>query len=209
VGGGFDDAARHRFAVTLGAILAGGLSSRMGTDKAFVEVAGRPMVDWVAAALGDVARPLVIVGRSSMPGFRALPDPVEAPVGPLAGVTAALAEATRTGTDAVVAVAVDQPFLRRETLRRLVATFAGTAVVPVAEGARQVTCAVYPAAWYAAASRELSGSGSIQSLLDRMTPRLVEAREWRGWGEDGASWFSVDDPAALAVGLERFGSVLE
>lgn len=195
--------------MTLGAILAGGLSSRMGTDKAFVEIAGRPMVEWVATALGDVVQPLVIFGRSSMPGFRALSDPVEGPVGPLAGVTAALAEATATGTTAVVAVAVDQPFLRRETLRRLVETFDGEAVVPVADGARQVTCAVYPAAWHAAALRELSAGGSIQSLLDQMTPRLVAAAEWSGWGEDGASWFSVDDTAALAAGLERFGSVLE
>jgi molybdopterin-guanine dinucleotide biosynthesis protein A len=181
----------------------------MGTDKALVEVAGRTMVKWVSAALSDVTQRLVVVGRSSMPGFDAVPDPVEGRPGPLAGVVAALFEATSAGTPAVLAVAVDQPFLRRSTLERLIESFDGEAVVPVADGIRQVTCAVYPAAWHAAALAELEAGGSIQSLLDGMTARLVLAEEWMEWGEDGASWFSVDDAAAMAAGLERFGSVLE
>jgi molybdopterin-guanine dinucleotide biosynthesis protein A len=181
----------------------------MGTDKALVEVAGRPMVEWVAKALAAVTERVVIVGRSSMPGFEAIPDPVEGPVGPLAGLVAALSEAASSGIAEVLAVAVDQPFVRSATLERLVGLVDNQAVVPVDAGVRQVTCAVYPVAWHSEASAELRAGGSIQSLLDRMAPRLVLAAEWTAWGEDGASWFSVDDADALEAGLERFGSVLE
>jgi molybdopterin-guanine dinucleotide biosynthesis protein A len=193
----------------LGAILAGGLSSRMGTDKALLEIAGRPMVEWVSLALEAVTDRVVVVGRSTMPGFDAVPDPVEGPVGPLAGVVAALAEAAASGSEAVLAVAVDQPFVRAATLGRLVGLFEGEAVVPVADGIRQVTCAVYPAVWHAGALAELEAGGSTQSFLDGMSPRLVPAAEWTAWGEDGASWFSVDDADTLAAGRQRFGSVFE
>ena len=193
----------------LGGILAGGASSRMGTDKALVEVADRPMVEWVAEALAAVTDRVVIVGRSRLDGFEVIPDPVKGSVGPLAGVVAALAEAASTGRSGVLVVAVDQPFVRPATLRRLVGLFEDEAVVPVADGIRQVTCAVYPAAWHPAALAELEAGGSIQSLLDRMNHRLVSAAEWAEWGEEGASWFSVDDADALAAGRERFGSLLE
>lgn len=196
--------------MTLGAVLAGGSSSRMGADKALVEVAGRPMVAWVSEALGAVTDRVIIAGRSqSLLGLDALPDPVEGPVGPLAGLVSALGEATATGADAVVLVAVDQPFVRSTTLARLLAGSHGGAVVPEADGARQVTCAVYPATWEAEAEAELAAGGSIQSLLDRLEHVLVLPDQWTAWGEDGASWFSVDDAGALAVGMARFGSVLE
>ena len=196
----------------LGAILAGGASSRMGRDKALVDVAGKPMVRRVADALEPVTDSLVVVGRSApVADLATIPDEVVGPVGPLAGVAAAMASALAAGGPlaAVVVVAVDLPFVRRDTLQRLVFGFEGRAVIPVDQGVRQVTCAVYPAAWAAAARRELDGGGSLQSLLDRMPHRSVDAPEWQAWDEDGRSWFSVDDEASLAEGLARFGSAFE
>ena len=196
----------------LGAILAGGASSRMGRDKALVEVAGEPMVRRVSSALESVTASLVVVGRSApIAELAAIPDEVVGPVGPLAGVAAAMGSALGAGGPraVVVAVAVDLPFVRPDTLQRLVFHFDGRAVVPIDQEVRQVTCAVYPAAWAATARRELEGGGSLQSLLDRMPHQLVDASEWASWGEDGRSWFSVDDEASLAEGLARFGSAFE
>ena len=49
--------------MTAGAVLCGGRSSRMGTDKAFVELAGVAMVQRVAAALATAGcAPVVLVG---------------------------------------------------------------------------------------------------------------------------------------------------
>ena len=49
--------------MTAGAVLCGGASRRMGTDKAFVEVGGQPMAERVAAALEEAGcAPVVFVG---------------------------------------------------------------------------------------------------------------------------------------------------
>ena len=147
------------------------------------------------------------------PAERANEQPWTLPVGrsPADDPAAALAAALSSGgpLSAVVAVAVDHPFVRLETLQELVFEFAGKAVVPVENDVRQVTCAVYPAAWTAAAGHELEAGGSLQSLLDRMPHREVTRADWSAWGEDGRSWFSVDDEAALADGLARFGSAFQ
>lgn len=182
----------------------------MGRDKAFVEVEGRSMLDWVTAALSEATDRVVIAGRQgTLLGFNAVADPVDGPAGPLAGLASALGEAVKAGAVAAMVVAVDQPFVRAETLTHLVDEFRGQAVVPEADSVRQVTCALYPAAWIDEASVELAAGGSIQSLLGRMPHALVAPARWSAWGEDGRSWFSVDSPAAIDEGIQRYGSVLE
>lgn len=186
----------------LGAILTGGRSTRMGRDKADVPVAGKPMLDRVAAALETVADRVVLLGPERE-GWECWPDSVHAQ-GPLAGIATAL---SRTEADRVAVVAVDHPFVAPVLLRHLVTIEADIPVVPVDEtGARQVTCAIYPAAVGDAAVDEARAGGSIQTLLDRVSFRPVTPEEWMGWGEDGRSWFSVDDEQSRADAAERFAS---
>lgn len=179
----------------LGAILAGGRSTRMQRDKAVLPVAGVPMVERVAAALRQVAHELIVVGRhGTLAGIPCVPDRAGAPRGPLAGLATALEVA---GDRHVLLLAVDQPLVRPATLRQLADRVRpGRAVVPLAGGTRQVTCAAYPAEWAAEAAGETSGS--IQSLLDRLPFTAIPEGEWQAWGEDGRSWLSVDSPADLA-----------
>jgi hypothetical protein len=63
---------------------------------------------------------------------------------------------------------------------------------------------VYPTGLLEVASDELAGGGSLQSLLDRSA--FDPVTEWRSWGEDGRSWYSVDTLVDLEAGLIRFGS---
>ena len=176
----------------------------MGRDKALVPVSGRPMVEWVATALGSVTDRLVVLGRSgSLAGIGCVPDDHPARRGPLAGLATALRIAEGAPT---VLVAVDQPWVRPETLAALLEQ-AGPlhAVVPMAEGARQVTCGIYPASWAERAAAEDADNGSVQSLLDDLLMRPIEEAEWQSWGEDGRSWFSVDTDEDLEEGSSRFG----
>ncbi len=186
-----------------GVILAGGASKRMGRDKAFVEVAGAPMYEHVAAALLEATGRVLAVGRTeALPGLETIPDEPGATRGPLAGLVAAFGH---LDTD-VLLVAVDQPWLRVETLRGVVGLLDDDPVVPFDHGSRQVTCAVYPAGIEEAARKELREGGSIQSLLDVAPPRVVSEAEWKAWGEDGRSWFSADTEEALAEGETSYGS---
>ncbi len=189
---------------TIGVVLAGGRSSRMGRDKALVEVAGRPMIQWVSDALQEVSGRALVVGRDLAPSVDAIPDPGTRHRGPLAGLAAATAHAPGA---TLIVVAVDQPWVRPATLRAMLARTDTLAVVPVDDhGTRQTTCAVYPSTALVDISEELEAGGSIQSLLDRVAFDPVVPAEWQAWGEDGRSWFSVDTPEDEAEGLARYGS---
>ena len=96
----------------MGAVLAGGASSRMGTDKAFIEIAGVPMVARAVGALRAAgAAPVLVVGGDSARlgglGLDAVPDryPGE---GPLGGVITAL-EALDSLGDAEMGAVVTLP----------------------------------------------------------------------------------------------------
>lgn len=185
----------------IGVILAGGRSSRMGTDKAAYAVAGRPMLSWVTEAMQPVCRGVVVAGRDDrIGGLETIPDPGAAHRGPLAGLVAAL---HRFSTDSLAVVSVDQPWLRTETVQVLGERAEEMIVAPVDNGVRQTTCAVYPPAVVGLAEAELAGGGSLQSLLDVAAFQPVV--DWRTWGEDGRSWFSVDMPQDAEEGLARFG----
>lgn len=186
----------------IGVILAGGQSRRMGSDKAVYAVAGKPMLEWVNRAMEPVCSRVLLAGRDEpLLGVEAIPDPGHPHRGPLAGLVAGF---HRVPGEHLLVVSVDQPWARTSTLERLGATRGEMAVVPVDNGVRQPTCAVYPPDMVGAAEAELAGGGSLQSLLDVASFRPV--LEWRAWGEDGRSWFSVDTPQALDEGLARFGT---
>lgn len=188
-----------------GVILAGGASTRMGTDKALVEVGGVAMVERVGAVLEQTVPGAVVVqGRSgTLGGYPCRSDDVPGG-GPLAGVVTALGY--HPPGSPLVVVGVDHPFVRTETLQGLLTHAApGRAVVAVVDGIRQVTVAVYDAGLVAAARRALAEGGSLQTLHDAVDSRLVDEAEWRAWGEDGRSWFSVDSPEDVHAGWARFG----
>lgn len=175
----------------------------MGRDKAMIQFAGASMADWVARAVGTVLDGVVAFGRTgTVAGIGCVPDHGPPHRGPLAGLVRALQLAGGRG---VLLVGVDQPLLRSETLRRLIeAAEPDAAVVPVDRGIRQVTCALYPGSWRAEAERRDAAGGSLRSLLRRLPVREVGPTEWRAWGEDGRSWFSVDSPEALHQALARY-----
>lgn len=189
--------------MVLGCVLAGGRATRMGEDKAGVEVSGSTMLERVAASLAPVVDRIVLLGPQR-PGWICWPDSLGG-AGPLAGIATALLRMTESRA---LVVAVDQPFVRTATLQFLTEVQSDLPVVPVdSRGTRQVTCAVYPSTIADEAREEAVGGGSIQSLLDRVSFTPVTPETWQTWGEDGRSWYSVDTHAALAEGLARFGGV--
>ena len=176
------------------------MSTRMGQDKADVLVRDQTMLEMVGAALRSVADRTVLLGPARA-GWEAWPDSIHAH-GPLAGIATAL---NRTDTDHVVVVAVDHPFVRHETLRKMLDRAGDVPVVPVDDhGIRQVTCAVYPKRIAPIAAEEAELGGSIQSLLDRVSFDAIPPDVWGAWGDDGRSWFSVDSQDSLGEALGRY-----
>ena len=108
-------------AVLRSLVLAGGLSTRMGRDKALLIYNGELQVRRVARMLDRLAPPAYVSVRSAQiedPAFAGLPllaDHQEG-IGPLAGILSAFHEEP---SSAWLVVAVDMPFLSETTLRRL------------------------------------------------------------------------------------------
>jgi molybdenum cofactor guanylyltransferase len=90
----------------LGAVIAGGKSSRFGSDKAVALVDGLPLIDHVVMGLYRHAEAIVIAGRDWR-DFDAVDDGEYAGQGPLAGLFAALKHAETNGFDAVISAACD------------------------------------------------------------------------------------------------------
>ncbi len=94
-----------------GAILAGGLSTRLGRDKATLPLGGKPLALWVADALSPVVSDLWLVTNQPLAhcslGLPMITDLVPWQ-GPLGGLATALFFAR---TPYVLAAAVDNPFL--------------------------------------------------------------------------------------------------
>lgn len=90
----------------LGAVLAGGQSSRFGSDKALAELGGRTLIARAVDTLSGWCEHVVVVGRETAPA-PTLPDWPRPGMGPLAGIAAALHHARDEGYDAVLTCGVD------------------------------------------------------------------------------------------------------
>lgn len=90
----------------LGAVLAGGRSTRFGSDKALAELGGRTLLARAVDALGAQCDAVVVVGRDEAPA-PTLPDWPRAGMGPLGGIAAALHHARDAGYAEVLTCSVD------------------------------------------------------------------------------------------------------
>ena len=168
-------------------VVAGGRSSRLGTDKTRLAVKGMPLLDRVLTAVAD-ARQLVVVGE---------PRPVALPVawareeppggGPAAGIVAGL---EFVSAPIVMLLAGDLPRLEAATVHRLLdaiesadaTTYSDDGAILVdRDGRRQhLTCAVVTTAMRrAAGSRSTWHDAAMHELLAdlRLRPVPVQGRE--------------------------------
>lgn len=134
-----------------GLVLAGGQGSRLGgRDKGLVEYRGRPMLDYVLAALRPQVGEILISANRNLEwyrktGHRVVTDPDGDFAGPLAGILAGLRAAH---TSCVAVVPCDGPLVPPDLVARLRAALRerGAAVAAAHDGERlHPTFALVPA----------------------------------------------------------------
>lgn len=129
-----------------GWILTGGRSTRMGRDKALLEMDGTPLALAAARKAGEVCDRVTLVGNPSLAGILGLPVVEDAfpGQGPLAGIEAALRCSER---DWNLVLACDMPGVSADDLELIfTAALAGSkdGAVPRDEGGHlEPLCAVY------------------------------------------------------------------
>lgn len=103
-------------------VLAGGQSSRMGLDKALLELAGKPLVAHAVAKLRRISSEVFILAgareqRAELGGYAPVVYDLHPGCGPIGGLEAALAH---TGSEWNLILPVDLPFLPTLFLERWV-----------------------------------------------------------------------------------------
>jgi molybdopterin-guanine dinucleotide biosynthesis protein A len=93
--------------VILGVVLAGGGSTRFGSDKALAELGGRTLLARAFDSLSGFCELVIVAGRERGPGHRCLPDWPHPNMGPLGGIAAALRMARDEGYESVLSCGVD------------------------------------------------------------------------------------------------------
>lgn len=173
----------------LGCVLAGGQSSRFGSDKALAEIDGHTLLALAVDRLSGWCEHVVVVGRETAPA-PTLPDWPRAGMGPLAGVAAALHLAADEGYDAVLTCGVDSLGLPEDLPERLAPAPAYVEGQPVI------------GLWPAGASARLDAlleSAARHSML--AFARAIGARAVTLPVEPG----NINTPADLAFALRKLG----
>ncbi|MGC1371312.1 MAG: molybdenum cofactor guanylyltransferase [Candidatus Sulfotelmatobacter sp.] len=181
-------------------ILAGGKSSRMGSDKAFLEFEGRTLLARTVELAESVAPHVYIVGsREKFGEFGPVVEDAFRDCGPLAGIHAAL---HRSQTDLNLMLAVDMPFVPRMFLQYLLRESRemrdAMVIVPRAEGRRQTLCAIYRRDFADPAETALRGGRNRIDILFKTVPvRVIEEDELQRAGFSPAIFRNLNTPADL------------
>jgi len=183
-------------------VLAGGKSTRMGADKAFVEHESRTLLARALEGARSVAREVRIVGdREKFAAFAPVVEDQFHDCGPLAGIHAAL-RASQTNLNMMMAV--DMPFVSSELLRYLIGQARGASdmvvVVPESEQRRQPLCAVYRREFADAAENALrSGNYRIDRLFNLVQTRSITENELAAAGFSPGMFRNLNTPEELAA----------
>ena len=195
-----------------GIVLAGGLSRRLGRDKAVEPIGGEPLIARCIGRLSAVADEITVVVNGIERG-KQLPLPsacrvavdVYADSGSLGGIFSGV---SAMGDEWGVVVACDMPFLNIALLRyMLLLREEFDAVVPVLDGRPEPTHALYSKACLPHIERRLqAGDLKIARFFDDVSVRYVSQEEVDSHDPDHLSFFNVNTQSdldrALALAAE-------
>jgi molybdenum cofactor guanylyltransferase len=186
-----------------GVVLCGGGSTRMGRDKALLDIAGRPLVLRVAQRIGRACHPVLLapgrpgrlgeLGHGLVEVADAVPD-----AGPLGGLVAALEASPHR---LMAAVAVDLPFASPAVLAMLASSCGDAdAAVPRTDRGLQPLHAVYARTAVPALRRALSERRvALHAALADLRVIEVPPSRWRERDPEGRFAVNLNGPEDLAA----------
>lgn len=183
------------------AILAGGKSSRMGTDKSFVRVLGRPLIEDVLAQVAGIGAETIII-TNRVDDYRYLSLPLFADVvpdkGALGGIYTAIYSSSQPHT---LCAACDMPFVVRPLLDYLISLIPDAnadAVVPRLNGEAEPFRAIYSRVCLGPIRAALdAGKMRVISFFPAVRVRFVDEPEIDRFDPQHLSFFNVNTPEDL------------
>jgi molybdenum cofactor guanylyltransferase len=184
-------------------VLAGGRSSRFGSDKLAAEIDGRPLLHHAIDAVRPLVTEILVVSAPDVspdvPRDALLVHDDQAFEGPLAGLAAGL---DATDAEVVVVVGGDMPWMVPAVLARLVRALddddADGAVLDGGGARRPLPMAVRQSVAAKLADALLaSGEQRLLGLRDGLSLAVIDDDEWHQDDPDGLTLRDVDTPADL------------
>ena len=179
------------------AILAGGSSSRMGTNKALLEVDGEAIITRSYRTLARLFHEVLIVTNTpdeyAFLPCRTVPD-IYPGFGSIAGLHSALANST---SERVFVTACDMPNLDPALIRMLCALDSSAeAVVPTnEEGLREPLHAVYSRSILPQLEAAIRADDrSILHLLDKVRTKIIPPEDFKGQADGVESFNNLNTP---------------
>ncbi|PLR81587.1 molybdenum cofactor guanylyltransferase [Bacillus canaveralius] len=187
-----------------GIILAGGKSSRMGTNKAFLEVGNQAVIERIIAELSKIVSDLVVV-TNHFAEYQSLGVPMTEDnwkgKGPLAGMEAGLLASKH---DKNLVVACDMPFISVKLGQFLLEQLNQyEAAVPEINSRLHPLFAAYRKETVPSIQESLSEDQlKIRSFLHRVNSKILKEDELSGLGLDGASLYNMNNPDEYRQALQ-------
>ncbi len=183
------------------AIIAGGQSSRMGRDKAFLELGGQTLIERVIAAGADLAGSETILIANNPDQYRHLGLEIYEDIlpdkGSLGGIYTALA---RAANPAALVLACDMPFIKTDLLRFMIAQLDEETdiVVPRVDGYPQALHAIYRKTCLAPIRAQLDDNRlKIIRFYNQMRVTYLDEADYAPYDPDGRSFTNLNTPAEL------------
>ncbi len=196
---GVDAAAGGRLANVSAALLLGGTSQRMGSDKAQLEIGGEPAAARLAALLGELCEEVLLVGGDPPPTARGrrVAD-LEGPRCALRGLVGALEAAT---AERVLVLATDLLGVTPDLLLALIAAPEADVVAPRTARGAEPLCAVYrrEPVLTEARARLATGRLALHELLAALSVHWLEGDDLAALGDGARTLANVNTPAELAA----------
>lgn len=183
-----------------GAILAGGMSRRLGRDKTSLPLGGKPLALWVAAALDPWVSECWLITNQPQAhlslGLPLLTD-LQPFQGPLGGLQTAMFFA---GAPLVLAAAVDTPFLAPPLLAALIARAAKGVRTPVVchtPRGVQPFPGIYPVSLLPRLTDFLKNARHVVRFLEQCRAQALPQEEVARLDPEGRSFFNLNTPEEL------------
>jgi molybdopterin-guanine dinucleotide biosynthesis protein A len=191
-----------------GFILAGGESSRMGRDKALLELDGVPLLVRTARLVESVVGPPTVVGNPEAYqslGLRVIGDDWPS-AGPLGGIVTALRASSAPWN---LVVACDLPYLTRPWLDYLISRALASeadAVLPMNARGAEPLCAMYHKRCEPGLRAALKrGTRKITEGLEGVRAEYIEPSEWKVFDSGGLLFKNMNSPEDYEEARARLG----
>ncbi|HEV7220648.1 MAG TPA: molybdenum cofactor guanylyltransferase [Terriglobales bacterium] len=177
-------------------VLAGGKSTRMGQDKAFLRLGGETLLERAQKLAKSVTENVRIVGDPAKFSVYGVVVPDMYPDrGPLGGIHAALVQ---TRTEFNLIMAVDTPFIEARFLDFIVSQARGggaVVTVPRTGGYLHPLCGIYRREFAAVSEKALiREQNKIDRLFAGVQTRVIEEEEMAGMGFGAEMLRNVNTP---------------